>query len=72
MFWSLLAQFFLEWEMFQSFKKTKTRILLVRTFSLCLSPLIIVSLWSDNVERYSTAGPFTDDIMDLSHSMMYT
>ena len=56
-FWSHLAQFFLEWEMFQTkvVEKIKTRILCSMTFSENLA-----RLW-DNVEKCGRAGQDTDD-----------
>jgi len=55
--WEYLAEFFLEWEMFQTevVEKIKTHILLSVTFlrKLC-------RLW-DNVEKYCRAAKATDD-----------
>jgi len=58
-FCSYLAQFFLEWEMFQTkvVEKIKTHILCSVTF---ISK--IVPFW-DNVEKYGRAGQTTDDSM---------
>ena len=58
-FWSYLAQFFLEWEMFQTevVEKIKTHILCSVTFFSK-----IYRLW-DNVEKYCRAGQATDDNM---------
>jgi hypothetical protein len=55
--WSHLAQFFLEWEMFQTkfVEKIKTHILCSATFFLKSC-----RLW-DNVEKYGRAGQATDD-----------
>jgi hypothetical protein len=67
-FWSYLAQFFLEREMFQTkvVAKIKTHILCSVTFfrKSC-------SLW-DNVEKYGTAGQATDGNMAHVHCMMDT
>jgi len=59
-FWSYLAQFLLEWEMFQTkvVQKIKTHIL--SSFFLSLSPRKSCSLW-DNLEKYGRAGQATDD-----------
>ena len=56
-FWSYPAQFFLEWEMFQTkvVEKIKTHILYSVTFSRKSC-----RLW-DNVEKYCTAGQVIDD-----------
>ena len=58
-FWSYLAQFFLEWEMFQTevVEKIKTHILCLITFFRKWR-----RLW-DNVEIYCTAVQVTDDNM---------
>ena len=58
-FWSYLAQFFLEWEMFQIkvVEKTKTHILCSITFFW-----ISYRLW-DNVEKCCRSGQATDDII---------
>jgi hypothetical protein len=65
---SYLAQFFLEWEMFQTkvVEKIKTHILgSVTVFrKLC-------RLW-DNVEKYCTVGRATDDDMAHGHCMLDT
>jgi hypothetical protein len=67
-FLSYLAQFFLEWEMFQTkvVEEIKTRILCSITF-FRLSYL----LW-DNVEKYFTAGQATDDNMAHEHFVLRT
>jgi len=65
-FWSYLAQFFLEWEMFQTnvVQKIKTHILCSVTFfrKLC-------RLW-ENVEKYCRAGQGTDNNMTHAHCML--
>jgi len=57
-FWSYLAQFVLEWEMFQTkvVEKIKTHILCSITFFLKSC-----RLW-DNVEKYGRAGLATDNM----------
>ena len=67
-FWSYLAQFFLEWEMFQTkvVEKIKTHILCSVTFFRKS-----YRLW-DNVEKYCTAGQATDDNMAHAHFMLDT
>ena len=57
--WYYLAQFFIEWEMFQTkvIKKIKTHILCSITFYRKS-----YRLW-DNVEKYCRAGQTTDDMM---------
>ena len=67
-FWSYLAQFFLESEMFQTkvVEKIKTHILCSVTFSRKSC-----SLW-DNVEKYRTAGQTTDDSMAQAHCVLDT
>ena len=66
--WSHLAQFFLEWEMFQTngVEKSKHRfrvhIYFFRKFC---------NLW-DNVEKYCTDGQATDDNMVHVHWMLDT
>ena len=57
-FWSYVAQFFLEWEMFQTkvVEEIKTHILCWVFFFFRKS----CRLW-DNVEKYSRAGQDTDD-----------
>jgi hypothetical protein len=61
-FWSCLARFFLEWEMFQTkfVEKIKTHISWSITFFFFQKPR---HLW-DNVEKYWIAGQNTDDNMD--------
>ena len=65
-FLSYLAQFFSEWEMFQTkvVEKIKTHILCSVTFfrKSC-------RLW-DNVEKYCTAGQATDDNMAHARYML--
>jgi hypothetical protein len=65
-FWSYLAHFFLEWEMFQKelVEKIKTQILcLISVFrKLCLL--------SDGVEKYCRVGKATDDNMAHAHCML--
>jgi len=58
--WSYLAQFFLEWEVFQTkvVEKIKTHILRSVTFSFLKS----CHVW-DNVEKYSRARETTDDMV---------
>ena len=67
-FWSYLAQFFLEWEMFQTnvVEKLKTRI-------LCSVTIFRKSrrLW-ENVEKYCRAGQATDDNMVHAYCMLDT
>ena len=67
-FWSYLAQFFLEWEMFQTkvAEKIKTHILCSVTFfrKSC-------RVW-DNVEKYCRAWQATDDNMAHAHCTLYT
>jgi hypothetical protein len=65
-FWSYLARFFLEWEMFQTkvVEEIKTHILCPVSF-----------LWKsfrfwDNVEKYCRAGQGTDDNMAGAHCML--
>ena len=57
-FWSYLAQFFLEWEMFQTefIEKIKTHVLCSVTFSRKS-----YRLW-DNVEKYCTVGQATGEV----------
>jgi hypothetical protein len=67
-FLSYLADFFLEWEMFQTkaVEKIKTHILFSITFflkSCCL--------W-ENMEKYCTAGQVTDGNMAHAHCMLET
>ena len=67
-FWSYLAHFFLEWEMFQTkvVEKIKTHILCSVTF-----PRKSCRLW-DNVGKYGRAGQATDDSVALviQHCML--
>jgi len=67
-FLSYLAQFFLEWEMFQTkvVQKIKTHILCSVTF-----PQISCRLW-DNVEKYCRAGQATDGNMTLAQCTLDT
>ena len=67
-FWSYLAQFFLEWEMFLTKVVDKSK----HTFydQKLFSPKI-VPLW-DNVEMYYTAGQGTGDNMAHSHCILGT
>ena len=67
-FWSYLAHFFLEWEIFQTkvVEKIKTHILCSVTFFRKS-----YRLW-DNVEKYCTAGQATDGNMAHAHCMMDT
>jgi hypothetical protein len=69
-FLSDLAQFFLEWEMFQTkfVEKIKTHILCSVTF---FPPLKSCRLW-DNVEKYCRAGQATDGNMAHAHCMLDT
>ena len=70
-FWSFLAQFFLEWDMFQTkvVEKIKTRILCLTTF-FC-SPRKSCRVW-DNVEKCCKAWQATDDNMARAHWTLYT
>jgi hypothetical protein len=56
--WSYIAEFFLEWEMFQTIvvEKIKTHILRSMFFFFLKS----CRLW-ENVEKYGTAGQATGD-----------
>ena len=65
-FSSYLAQFFLEWEMFQTKVVQK-----IKTHILCSVTLSRKSrrLW-DNVEKYCTAGQATDDNMAHARYML--
>jgi hypothetical protein len=67
-FWSYLAQFLLEWEMFQTnvVQKIKTHILCSVTFFRKSCPL-----W-DNVWKYFRAGQATDDNMTHAHYVLDT
>ena len=66
-FWSYLAHFFLEWEMFQTkiIEKIKAHILFSVTFlrKSC-------RLW-ENVEKYCRAQQATDDSMVHAHCAGY-
>ena len=64
-FWSYLAHFFLEWEMFQTkvVEKIKTHILCPVTFSRKS-----YRLW-DNVEIFCRVGQATDDDTARAHCM---
>jgi hypothetical protein len=66
-FWSYLAQFFLEWEMFYTkvVEKIKTHILSSVPFFFRKSCL----LW-DNVEKFCRAGDATDDSMAHVHFIL--
>ena len=68
-FWSYLAQFFLEWEMFQTkvVQKIRTHISDWITFFFRKS----CCLW-DNVEKYCRAGQATDDSIAHAHCMLDT
>jgi hypothetical protein len=68
-FSSFLAQFFLEWEVFQTevVEKTKTNFM----HNIFFSPRKSRRLW-DNVEKYCTAGLATDDSMAQAHCMLDT
>jgi hypothetical protein len=67
-FWSYLAQFFLQWEMFQT--KVAQRI---KKNILCPVTFFRKSyrLW-DNVGKYYTAGQATDENMAHAHCMLDT
>jgi hypothetical protein len=64
-FWSYLALFFLEWEMFQTKFVEEIKI----HFFHQLFSSKIVPLW-DNVEKYCRAGQDTDDNMAHAHCML--
>ena len=66
-FWSYLAQFFLEWKMFQTgvVDKLDVHILCWITFVFLKS----YRLW-DNVEKYSRERKTTDDNMAHAHCML--
>ena len=68
-FWSYLAQFFIEWEMFQTnlVEKIKTHILCSVTF---FPPRKSCRLW-ENVEKYYRAVQATDYNMALAHCVPY-
>ena len=65
--WSYLAQFFSEWENFQTKVVEK-----IKTHILCLITLLRKSsdLW-DNVEKYVTAKQATDDDISHAHCLLY-
>ena len=65
-FWSHLAQFCLEWEMYQTKVEDK-----IKTHILCLVNFFRKScrLW-DNVEKYCGAGQAADDNMAYAHCML--
>ena len=67
-FLSYLAQFFLEWEMFQKkfVKKIKTHFICSK-----FSPKTSCHWWY-NVENYSTAEQVTDNSMDRAHCLLDT
>jgi len=67
-FWSHLAQFFLEWEMFQTKVVEK-----IKTYFVFSNYFLRKSyrLW-DNVENYCRAGQATDGNMAHAHCMLYT
>jgi len=68
-FWSYLAQFFLEWEMFQIkvVEKIKIRILCSITFFLFQQSRRLGA-----VEKYSRAWRTTDDNMVQAHCILDT
>ena len=65
-FWSYLAQFFLEREMFQTKVVEK-----IETHILYSIPFFLKScrLW-ENVEKYGRAGQATDDNMAHAHCVL--
>jgi hypothetical protein len=65
--WSYLAQFFLEWEMFQAkvVEEITTHIFCPVTFFFKLC-----RLWN-NVEKYCGTGQATDDNVAHAHCVMY-
>ena len=67
-----LAEFFLEWEMFQTkvVEKIKTHILCSVICFIFFFPKLC-RLW-DNVEKYGTAGQATYDNMAHAHCTLYT
>ena len=67
-FWSYLAQFILEWEMFQTKIVGK-----IKAYILCSVTSFRKSyrLW-DNVEKYCTAGQAADDNTAHAHCMLDT
>ena len=68
-FWSYLAQFFLEREMFQTkvVEKIKTHFV----FNNFFFPRKSCRLW-DNVEKFCTAGQATDESMAHAYDMLDT
>ena len=68
-FWSYLAHFFLEWEMFQTkfVEEIKTHILCSITFFFQKS----CRFW-DNVEKYCRAGQATEDNMAHAYCILDT
>ena len=70
-FWSYLAMFFLEWEMFQAkvVEKIRTDVLWSVTSSFYFRKSC--RLW-DNVEKYSRTGQVTDENMTYAHCMLDT
>jgi hypothetical protein len=68
-FWSYLALFFLEWEMFQTkaVEELKTHILCSRNFFPRKSCRLC-----DNVEKYCAAWQARDDNMAHAHCMLDT
>jgi len=68
--WWYLAEFFLEWEIFQATvaEKVKTNISRTVTFFFGMKSY---GLW-DNVEKYYRAGQTTDDNMAHAYCMLYT
>jgi hypothetical protein len=70
-FLSHLAQFFLEWEMFQTkvVEKIKTHILCAISFFFLFRKSYRLS---ENVEKYCTAVQATYDNMAHTHLMLYT
>jgi hypothetical protein len=67
-FWKYLAQFFLEWKIFQ--RKAVDNI---GTHILCSTPCFqkMCLLWV-NVEKYRRAEQATDDPMEPAHCMLDT
>ena len=66
--WSYLAQFFLEWEMFQTIfvEKIKTHILCSKTFFFFFFQKSCC--WRDNVEKYDGARQDTDN--NMAHALL--
>jgi len=67
-FWSYLAQFFLEWKMFQTKLVEKNTHFMFNNIS---SPRKSCRLW-DNVEKFCRAGQATYDSMAHAHCMLFT